>query len=76
MIGATSSDTVVTVAASGVLSTDSIERAFNAAPVTGYTSGLFVQVYVTSGNVNFVVTNPTAGGLAPAAATINWKVVR
>jgi hypothetical protein len=76
LIAATSSATTVTVAATGVVATDSIEWAFNAAPGTGYTSGLFVQVYVTSGNVNFVVTNPTAGGLTPAAATLNWRVVR
>lgn len=75
-IGGTSSATVVTVSATGVVSTDSIEWAFNAAPGTGYTSGLFVQVYVTSGNVNFVVTNPTAGSLTPAAATLNWRVIR
>jgi hypothetical protein len=76
LIGATSSATAVTVAATGVATTDSIEWAFNAAPGSGYTSGLFVQVYVTSGNVNFVVTNPTAGGLTPAAATLNWRVLR
>jgi hypothetical protein len=76
LISATSSASVVTVAASGVVSTDSIEHAFNAAPGAGYTSGLFVQAYVTSGNVNFLVTNPTAGNLTPAAATLNWRVLR
>ena len=76
LIGPTSSASVVTVAATGVVATDSIEWAFNAAPGTGYASGLFVQVYVTSGNVNFLVTNPTAGNLTPAAATLNWRVIR
>jgi len=75
-ISSTSSATAVTVLAAGVTTTDSIEWSFNAAPVTGYVSGLFVQAYVTAGNVNFVVTNPTAGSLTPAAATLNWRVVR
>jgi hypothetical protein len=76
LIPATSSATTVTVAAAGVVATDSIEWAFNAAPGVGYVSGLFVQVYVTSGNVNFIVTNPTAGSLTPAAATLNFRVIR
>jgi hypothetical protein len=35
-----------------------------------------VLSYVTPGNVNFLVVNPTAGGLTPAAATLNWEVIR
>jgi hypothetical protein len=79
-IATLSSAAVVTVAASGVLTTDSIIWAFNAAPSTGYsgiaTSGLFVLAYVSAGNVNFLVINPTAGGIVPPAATLNWRVVR
>lgn len=75
-ISTTTSATAVTVAAAGVLSTDAIEWSFNAAPGTGYTSGLHVLSYVTAGNVNFLVVNPTAGSLTPAAATLNWRVVR
>lgn len=58
------------------LSTDTISWAFNAAPGTGYTSGLNVLAYVTANNVNFLVCNPTAGSLTPAAATLNWRVIR
>ena len=75
-ISATSCATVVTSAATGVTSSDAIEWSFNAAPGTGYTAGLHVLPYVTSGNVNFLVCNPTAGSLTPAAATLNWRVVR
>ena len=79
-IATLSSAAPVTVAAAGVLSTDSIEWAFNAAPGTGYsgtaTSGLFVLAYVSAGAVNFLVVNPTAGGITPPAATLNWRVIR
>lgn len=67
--------TVVTTAATNALSTDTISWAFNAAPGTGW-PGLTVQPYVTANNVNFLVCNPTAGSLTPAAATLNWRVVR
>jgi len=75
-ISATSCATVVATSAPGVLSTDTISWAFNAAPGTGYTSGLSVLAYVTANNVNFLVCNPTAGSLTPAAATLNWRVIR
>jgi hypothetical protein len=80
-INATSCATAVTAAASGTATTDSIEWAFNAAPPSGYAgtspaAGLHVLVYVTSGNVNFQVCNPTAASITPAAATLNWRVVR
>jgi hypothetical protein len=70
----------VTTAASGVATTDAISWSFSAAPGTGYGSvtgsGLNIQPYVTSGNVNFVVCNPTAGSITPAAAILNWRVTR
>lgn len=79
-IATLSSAAVVTVSAPGVLATDSIEWAFNAAPGSGYsgiaTSGLFVLAYVSAGNVNFLVINPTAGSITPPAATLNWRVIR
>jgi hypothetical protein len=75
-ISATTCATVVTTAATNTATTDAIEWAFNAAPGTGYTSGVHVLAYPTSGNVNFLVCNPTAGSLTPAAATLNWKVIR
>jgi hypothetical protein len=76
LISGGASATVVTTAATGAATTDSIEWSFNAAPGTGYTAGLYVLAYPTSGNVNFLVVNPTAGNLTPAAATINWRVIR
>jgi hypothetical protein len=75
-ISATSCATVVTTAATNALSTDTISWAFNAAPSTAYTSGVHVLPYVTANNVNFLVCNPTAGSLTPAAATLNWRVIR
>lgn len=66
---------VVTTAASNVAATDSIAWSFNAAPGSGW-PGLNIQPYPTSGNVNFLVCNPTAGSITPAAATLNWKVTR
>ena len=67
---------VVTTTATSAATTDTISWAFNAAPGTGYTAGLHVLAYPTSGNVNFLVCNPTAGSLTPAAATLNWRVIR
>jgi hypothetical protein len=68
--------TVVTTTATGTLTTDSFKWNFNAAPGTGYSAGLHILSYVTAGNVNFLVCNPTAGNLTPAAATLNWQVTR
>jgi hypothetical protein len=73
---ANTSSAAVTVAGAGILATDAIEWAFNAAPGTGYTEGVFIAAYVTSGNVNFIQTNPTAVSRTPAAATLNWRVIR
>jgi hypothetical protein len=79
-IGAGHCVAAVTTAAPGVATTDAISWSFNAAPGTGYGSltgaGLQIQPYVTSGNVNFVVCNPTAGSITPAAAILNWRVIR
>ena len=80
VVGAGGCAAPVTTAASGVATTDAISWSFNAAPGTGYGSvtgsGLNIQSYVTSGNVNFVVCNPTAGSITPAAAIVNWRVTR
>ena len=66
---------VVTVSAAGVLPTDAIQWAFNAATGTGWPS-LTVQAYPTGANVNFLVCNPSASSVTPAAATLNWRVAR
>lgn len=75
-ISAKTCATVVTSSAAGVDPTDVISYSFNAAPSGAYTAGLFIQSYVTPGNVSFLVCNPTASSLTPAAATLNWRVNR
>ena len=75
-IGAGAAATVVSATATSALSTDKIAWNFNSSPGSGYTSGLYVLAYITAGNVNFLVINPTAGSLTPAAATLNWMVLR
>ncbi len=78
-IAATNCATVVTVGATGVATTDSIAFSLNAT-ATGYTSatgsGLNILAVPTAGNVNFYVCNPTAASITPAAATLNWRVLR
>jgi hypothetical protein len=74
--------TVVTVAGTGIATTDDLMADFNADPTstTGYSpssSGMLTIIkYPTSGNVNFKVCNNTAGGITPGAVTLNWRVVR
>lgn len=63
--------TTVTVPASGVATTDTITWAFNAAPA-GSNAGLVA--WPTANNVNFAYCPDSAE--TPAAATINWRVIR
>lgn len=76
LIATVACGTTVTVAATGVLTTDVIDTDFNAA-VTAANMGLLTfHAWPTSGNVNFNYCNPTAGGLTPTAMTVNWSVRR
>jgi len=74
--------TVVTVSATGVLTTDTISTVFNADPTatTGYApsanGGLFVYTYPTANNVNAKVCNDTSSSITPGAATLNFRVTR
>ena len=73
--------TTVTVAATGVVSTDTIMWVFNADPTstTGYnpaTGVLTIYAFPTAGNVNFKVCNLTASSITPGAVTLNWRVLR
>lgn len=74
--------TVVTVSATGVLSTDVIGWTPNAdvSGTTGYgksaTDGLIIYPYPTADNVNFAVCNATGTSITPGAITLNWRVVR
>ena len=74
--------TVVTVAATGVATTDTIQYTPNGDPTstTGYSpsssGSLYIWAYPTSGNVNFKVCNNTSASITPGALTLNWKVTR
>jgi hypothetical protein len=76
VIGAQTCAVAVTMAATGVTTTDAIHYSFDAAPSGAYSKGLFIQSYVAPGNVNFLVCNPTASSLTPPTATLNWRVIR
>jgi hypothetical protein len=74
---------VVTVAATGVATTDVIGVGFNGDPtaVTGYGASatgavLSIYAYPTTNNVNVKVCNSTASSITPSAMTLNWKVTR
>jgi hypothetical protein len=76
-------ETVVTVATSGVATTDVITVGFNGDPtaVTGYGASatgavLSIYPYPTSNNVNFKVCNSTANSITPSALTLNFRVTR
>jgi len=75
LIGTLACGTTVTVAATGVATTDAISWAFNAAPAAN-PAELPVSSWPTANNVNFQYCNPTAAGVTPNAATLNWRVVR
>jgi hypothetical protein len=68
--------TTVTVAATGVLTTDTINTARNAAATIGNGGGLTLNAWPTAGNVNFNYCNSAAGTITPTAMTINWNVTR
>ena len=63
-----------------VLSTDTIVWNLASAPAAGYaaaTAGsLYIMAYVTTGNVNFYVGNPTGSPIVAAAQKVNWQVIR
>jgi hypothetical protein len=81
-IGSGACATTVTVAGTGIATTDDIIADFNASPlgVIGYTasaSGMLTIIkWPTSGNVNFAVCNNTGSSITPGAVTLNWRVVR
>ena len=80
-IAANSCASAVTVAATGVVTTDVIRWTPNAdiTAVTGYTPGgtLKIYPYPTADNVNFKVCNADASNtVTPGAVTLNWEVTR
>jgi hypothetical protein len=67
--------TVISTAASGVLTSDRIEWAYASAP--GTADGLLtLSPYVTSANVNWKLCNPTASSQTPSGLVVNWEVLR
>jgi hypothetical protein len=75
-IGTGACGTTVTVAATGVLTTDTIDFARNAAATIGNGGGLALNAWPTAGNVNFNYCNSSAGTITPTAMTVNWSVRR
>jgi hypothetical protein len=75
LIASLACGTTVTVAGAGVATTDSIHWSYNAA-VGANPGRLIVNAWPTAGNVNFEYCNPTAAGVTPTAATLNWRVTR
>jgi hypothetical protein len=75
-IAATNCDLGNFTVATGTATTDKVIWNFNAAPVAGYLSGLTIYPYVNTNAVGFYVCNPTGTAQTPAAATLNWSVIR
>jgi len=75
LIAAGACGTTVTVGATGALTTDTITWAFNAAPAAN-PAQLVISAWPTANNLNFQYCNPTAAGITPNAATLNWRLVR
>lgn len=73
LIGAGACGGTVTVAAPSTVTTDTISWAFNLAPAAN-PAQLVVSAWPTANNVNFQYCNPTAAGITPNAATLNWRV--
>lgn len=74
--------TVVTTAATGTATTDTLGWGFNGDPTStvGYqptTAGMLTIIaYPSSGNANFKVCNNTGSSVTPGAITLNWRVTR
>ena len=81
-IAANTCSSAVAVTATGVATTDTIIATPNAilSTVAGFgvtaTGAVRVDVYPTSGNVNFQFCNPTGTAIDPGSVTFNWKVLR
>ena len=74
-LASVTSQTAITSTATGAATTDSIEWSYASAPGAG-DSLCIVSAYCTSGNVNFVRSNPTAASQNVSAIVINWRVIR
>jgi hypothetical protein len=75
-IGTGACGTTVTVAGTGILTTDTIDISHNAPVTIGNGGGLTLNAWPTAGNVNFNYCNSAAGTITPTAMTVNWSVRR
>jgi hypothetical protein len=71
-------DAGAAVAATGTLSTDTVDWSFNAAPTATNKYGAFLVVYAvpSTNTVTFYTCNPSATTSTPTAMTVNWSVRR
>jgi hypothetical protein len=82
LIASGAASSILTIAATGVLSTDNVAADFASDPsgVTGYApsaSGMLTIIkFCTPGFVNFYQYNNTGSGITPGAININWRVTR
>ena len=81
-IGSGAAATTVTVACTGLLTTDNIQVDFNADPTatTGYipsANGMLTIIkWPTANQINIAVVNNTSSSITPGAVTVNYRVVR
>jgi hypothetical protein len=72
--------TTVTVAASGVQTTDNMLADFNSDPTStvGYEPGAMLTIvkFPSANGVNFRACNNTGVSISPTAITLNWRVLR
>jgi hypothetical protein len=82
LIASGAKSAIISVAATGVLSTDNVIADFNADPsgVTGYApsaSGMLTIIkWCSAGFINFYQYNNTASSITPDPVTLNYRVVR
>lgn len=82
LIGSGAASSILSIAATGVLSTDNVATDFASDPsgVTGYAPSangmLTIIKFCTPGFVNFYQYNNTASSITPGAININWRVMR
>lgn len=71
LINAGTCDTDKTQASANVTTNSRIAWAANSGPPAGWIN-LTITPFVTAGNVNFRVCNPSASNFTPTAMTVNW----
>jgi hypothetical protein len=75
LIGSGACSVVSTTAVTGLAATSTVTAALNAALQTNWQKGVVFYVYPTLNTVNLQVCNPTAGGITPENATLNFTAI-